>query len=123
MLLTLRIGTAAVWVVFGLFFKVLHFVPRHERIVAAVLGDAVAGPVTLAVGAFETMLGVWILTGRWPRTCALVQTLAIAAMNALELTFAREHLLAPLPMVAANTVFLTAAWVLALRTHAAREGR
>lgn len=123
MLLTLRIGTAAVWIVFGLVFKVLQFVPRHERIVAAVLGDAVAAPVTLTVGAFETLLGVWILTGRWPRTCALVQTLAIVAMNALELTFAREHLLAPLPMVAANTVFLTAAWVLALRTHAAKKAR
>lgn len=113
----LRIGTAAVWIVFGLVFKVLHFVPRHERIVAAVLGDSVSGPVTLAVGVAETLLGVWILSKRWPRTCAAVQTMAILSMNALELSLAREHLLAPIPMVVANTVFLGAGWYLAVRTH------
>ena len=51
-----------------------------------------------------------------------MQTLAIVVMNALELTFAREHLLAPLPMVLANSVFLTAGWYLAVRTHALQAG-
>ncbi len=116
-LFLLRIGTAAVWLVFGLVFKVLHVVPRHDDIVAAVLGPELARPLTIAVGVAETMLGLWILSARWPRTCAAVQTLAIFGMNALELTFAREHLLAPLPMVLANIVFLTAGWYLALQTH------
>jgi hypothetical protein len=127
MLTILRIGTAAVWFVFGLGFKVLQLVPRHERIVAAVLGPAVAGPVTLAVGLAETLLGVWILSARWPRTCAAVQTAAIVAMNTLELSLARELLLAPWPMVAANCMFLAAGWYLAVQTHrrrpAAREVR
>lgn len=113
---TLRIGTALVWIAFGLGAKVLHLVPRHEAIVAAVLGEAVAGPVTVLVGLAETLLGVWILTRRWPRLCALVQTFAIASMNTLELCFARERLLAPWPMVAANVVFLSLVWFLALRT-------
>ncbi|MCA8964348.1 MAG: DoxX-like family protein [Planctomycetes bacterium] len=116
MLVFLRFGTAAVWIVFGLVFKVLHLVPRHERIVADVLGEGVAGPLTIAVGVAETLLGLWILSRRWPRACAAVQTAAIVCMNTLELTYAREHLLAPLPMVLANTVFLTAGWWLALRT-------
>ncbi len=113
----LRIGTAAVWLVFGFVFKVLHAVPRHDQIVAAVLGPELARPLTIAVGAAETLLGLWILSGRWPRTCAAVQTLAIVAMNTLELAFAREHLLAPVPMLLANTLFLTAAWCLAVQTR------
>ncbi len=123
MLALLRFGTAAVWIVFGLVFKVLNVVPRHERIVAAVLGETLAGPVTIAVGVGETMLGLWILSARWPRACAAVQTVAIACMNVLELTYAKEHLLAPLPMVLANAVFLSAGWYLALRTGEVRETR
>jgi hypothetical protein len=113
----LRFATAAVWLVFGPGFKVLGLVPRHERIVAAVLGESIAGPATIAVGAGETLLACWILSRRWPRTCAAAQTGAIAAMNTLELTYAREHLLAPVPMVIANTMFLTAVWFVALRTR------
>lgn len=114
----LRIGTAAVWLVFGLVFKVLHAVPRHDQIVAAVLGPQIARPLTIAIGAAETLLALWILSTRWPRTCAAVQTLAIVAMNTLELTFARDHLLAPAPMVLANTLFLAAGWYLAVQTRA-----
>lgn len=117
LLTILRVGTAAVWLVFGLVFKVLHAVPRHDQIVAAVLGPDLARPLTIAVGAAETLLGLWILSGRWPRTCAAVQTLAIVAMNTLELTFARDHLLAPVPMVLANTLFLAAGWYLAVQTR------
>ncbi len=112
----LRYATAGVWLVFGLGFKVLGLVPRHERIVAAVLGPEFAGPATIAVGVGETLLACWILSGRWPRLCAAVQTAAIAAMNTLELVHAREHLLAPVPMVVLNTIFLTVVWSVALRT-------
>jgi hypothetical protein len=115
----LRITTALVWLVFGLGFKVLGLVPRHERIVAAVLGEAWAAPVTFAVGVGETLLAFWILSRWWPRTCAAVQTAAIVAMNTLELRHAQDLLLAPVPMVVANTAFLAAAWSVALRTHAA----
>jgi hypothetical protein len=115
----LRITTALVWLVFGLGFKVLGLVPRHERIVAAVLGETWAAPVTLAVGVGETLLALWILSRWWPRTCASVQTAAIVVMNTLELRHAQALLLAPVPMVVANTAFLAAAWFVALRTHAA----
>ena len=116
--LILRISTASVWILFGLVFKVLNVVPRHQTIVAAVLGGAVAGPVTLLIGVAETAMGIWILS-RWrPRTCAAAQTIAIVSMNALELTLAREHLLAPWPMVCANSIFLAVGWYLALHTPA-----
>ena len=116
MILTLRIGTALVWILFGLVFKVLHLVPRHEAIVATILGSAVAGPVTLLIGLAETTMGIWILS-RWrPRICAAAQTIAIVSMNALELSLARDQLLAPLPMVCANSAFLAVGWYLALHT-------
>jgi hypothetical protein len=110
----LRIGTAAVWLVFGVVFKVLDLVPRHRLIVATVLGAAVAGPVTVAIGAAEAAMGLWILSGIRPRLCAAAQTVAIVSMNALELSLAKDLLLAPVPMVCANAVFLAAGWFCAL---------
>jgi len=69
--------TAAVWLVFGLGFKVLGLVPRHRTIVA---------------------------------------------MNVMELTLARDYLLAPIPMLFANAAFLTAGWICALRAPAQTKG-
>jgi len=105
-----RMLAAAVWIAFGLLFKVMGLVPRHRAIVAAVLGEGLAGPVTLAVGLGETALGLWILSGIRPRTCVAVQAAAIASMNGLELALAVDLLLAPLPMVVGNALFLGAGW-------------
>ena len=115
----LRIGVAAVWLVLGVGFKVLGLVPRHRMIVARILGDGVAAPATIAIGCAEAALGLWVLSGRWPRACAAVQTCAIVAMNTIELILARDLLLAPVLMVCGNAVLLAAAWWLALRTSAA----
>jgi hypothetical protein len=81
-----------------------------------VLGPAWAGPATLAIGAAEVLMGLWILSGRRPLLCAAAQTLAIAAMNLCELLWAKDHLLSPIGMLCANVVFLGLGWYLALRT-------
>ena len=60
-------------------------------------------------------MGLWILSGIRPRLCAAAQTLAIVGMNTLELALAKDLLLAPVPMVCANTAFLAAGWYCALR--------
>ena len=62
-------------------FKVFDAVPRHRMIVASVLGEEIAGPVTVFIGIAETMIGLWILSGFWPRSCAAVQTVALISMN------------------------------------------
>ncbi len=103
-----------VWLVSGVGFKLLGWVPRHEAIVAVFFGTGSAGPLTKSIGLAEAALGLWILSGRLPRTCAAVQTCGILVMNSLEIAFARSLLLAPWPMVAGNAVFLALGWYLAL---------
>ena len=118
MIRALRIATAVVWLVFGGLFKVLDLVPRHRLIVAAVLGAAVARPATMLIGCAEVLLGIWILSGLRPRACAAAQTIAIVTMNTLELTLARELLLAPVAMLCANAALLAVGWYCALKTSA-----
>jgi len=110
----LRFGTAAVWLVFGIGFKILGLVPRHRLIVAAVVGTSSAGPVTVLIGMAEVAVGIWILTESRPRACAAVQTAAIMTMNTLELTLAKDLLWSPALMVCGNVVLLSAAWYWAL---------
>ena len=83
-------------------------------IVASVLGEELAGPVTVLIGVGEVAIAIWILTGTRPRTCAAIQTVALVTMNTLELYFARHLLLAPIPMVCANIIFLGLVWYSAL---------
>lgn len=113
--------TAAVWLLFGLGFKVLGLVPRHRQIVAGVLGESLAGPATVFIGVGETLIGLWIATTLYPRLCAAVQTVAIVAMNILELRFAKNLLLSPILMVFANTVLLLAGWYRALKLNEMRS--
>ena len=103
------------WFLFGFVFKVLDLVPRHRLIVASILGEQVAGPVTLLIGLAETGIAAWILSGLHPRACAAVQTIALVSMNILELLLAKPLLLAPLPMVCFNIAFLGVVWYHALR--------
>jgi len=117
----LRIANAAVWLLFGVAFKLLGLLPRHRLIVAAIVGEAAATPVTRLIGAAEALMGLWILSGWRPRTCALAQTLAIMTMNAIELSVARDLLLSPVGMLCANAVFLTVVWYVALQRPAAAQ--
>ena len=110
----LRIGIALVWLVFGLLFKALDFLPRHNRIVARVVGERRAKGVTLFVAVGETVLGVWMMSGHALVACVALQTAAIVLMNGLELRHARDLLVSPIGMVCANTVLLSLAWYVAL---------
>ena len=114
-LLWLRITTATVWGIFGV-VKIFDLVPRHRLIVAGILGDAVSVPVTLLIGGAEVAMALWILSGIHPRTCIVVQTMVIATMNALEISMARDLLLAPVPMVLGNILLLATGWYVAIRS-------
>ena len=84
---------AAVWIANGLFCKVLNLVPRHQEIVARILGNEYAGLLTRAIGISEILMAVWIISGIKPRLNALTQVLIIATMNIIEFTLAPDLLL------------------------------
>ena len=89
----LTAAIAAVWIVNGLYAKVLGGAPRHTAIVARVLGEEGARALTVAIGLGEVALGAWIITGRWPRETAYLQIALVLAMNVLELAHAGDLLL------------------------------
>lgn len=84
---------AAVWFLNGLFAKVLNFVPRHEEIVARILGEDYSHIIIKAIGIGEIFLAIWILTRIKSRISAALQIFLVATMNILEFLFARDLLL------------------------------
>lgn len=84
---------AGVWIVNGLYAKMLSGAPRHEAIVARVLGESWAPRIVLAIGFGEVALGLWILARRWPRATAALQIGLVLVMNVLELRRAPDLLL------------------------------
>ncbi len=83
---------ATVWVANGLFCKVLNLVPRHQQIVANILGDDYSQPLTILIGLSEIGMSIWILSGLWTSLNAATQILVIATMNVLEFVLV-PHLL------------------------------
>lgn len=84
---------AAVWLANGLLAKVLHLVPRHTEIVAGILGEAYARPLTIMIGLSEIVMGLWTLGGRYRKETAYVQIAIILTMNCLESLLVPELLL------------------------------
>ena len=89
----LRYFIAAVWLANGLLCKVLHLVPRHEQIVARILGGGHAGLLTTAIGGGEILMAGWVLSRVAPRQCAAVQIALVVSMNVLEAFLAPDLLL------------------------------
>jgi len=75
---------ATVWLVNGLFCKVLDLVPRHQAIIGRILGDQYASIFTKAIGISEIIMATWILSGIKPRLNVIVQIFVIAIMNTIE---------------------------------------
>lgn len=84
---------AAVWIANGLFCKVLNLVPRHEQIVARILGNDYSRILTILIGLSEIFMAIWILTGFKTRINALVQIAVVATMNTLEFILVPDILL------------------------------
>jgi hypothetical protein len=108
-------AVAGVWLYHGLWCKLLGGCPEQVDIVAAVpwLRGKVTKPVLLGIGVVETVLAVWVASGRRPRGAAALGTALVAGMNAGGLTFGRRHIPAPKTMIAENVAFLALAWLAA----------
>ena len=84
---------ASVWLVMGLYCKVLGQVPRHEAIVGEIMSVNVAIWLTPLIGVGECLLAIWIATGRYRKVSTGLQILLVITMNVLEFTIAVDHLL------------------------------
>jgi hypothetical protein len=107
---------AAVWLVHGLYNKLLGGSPRHLAIVQALPGlqGVVGARVLVAVGVAEVAIAGWMLSRRAPRWCAAFQTVLLLSMNVTELTYARPLLLWPAALLPLNVLFLSAVWATAM---------
>jgi hypothetical protein len=93
MIIFLRLSFGAVWLVNGVWCKLLDGVQRHREIVARILGDEHSLGLTRLIGAGEVLVAAWILSGiRWRWSCAF-QILLVATMNAIEFLLAPDLLL------------------------------
>ena len=118
-LITVVIGS--VWIFHGLYSKILDGIPRHRAIVGRIIGEEWAIVGTTTIGGMEVMLGIWALS-RWRRRdCAWVQTLAIIAMNSVEIVRARDLLISATGMLLLNAAFLLLVWTWALTRDGARD--
>ena len=89
--LTLLISV--VWLANGLFCKVLNLVPRHEQIVARMLGEDYSRPLTILIGLSEIIMAVWVLSKFKSKLNAITQILVVATMNTLEFILIPDLLL------------------------------
>ena len=81
------------WLINGLFCKVLNLVPRHEQIVARILGSAHSRSLTIAIGCAEIIMAIWIISRIATKLNAIVQVIIIATMNTIEFIMAPNLLL------------------------------
>lgn len=84
---------ATVWIANGLFCKVLNLVPRHEQIVARILGADYSRPLIVLIGLSEIMMALWILSSYKAKLNAIAQIAVVAIMNILEFVLAPDLLL------------------------------
>ena len=84
---------AIVWIINGLFCKVLNYVPRHEQIVSRILGDEYSRFLTIIIGISEIVMALWILSRFKSRLNAITQISIVGSMNILEFILVPDLLL------------------------------
>lgn len=81
---TLNFLIACVWLINGLYCKVLNFVPRHEYIIGEILGHKFLKQLTILIGLSEVVMAIWILSRYKSKLNAITQIVVVATMNIIE---------------------------------------
>jgi hypothetical protein len=89
----ITIAIAVVWLANGLFCKALNLVPRHQMIVARILGEEYSSVLTKLIGFSEILMCLWVLSRIKSRWCAITQIVIVASMNIIEFILAPDLLL------------------------------
>lgn len=84
---------ALVWLLNGLFCKVLNFVPRHQQIVSHFFGQDNAFVITKLIGVLEVGMALWVLSKYKEKWNMYIQIIIVMSMNILEFLFVPELLL------------------------------
>ncbi|WP_298506329.1 DoxX-like family protein [uncultured Maribacter sp.] len=84
---------ALVWLVNGLYCKVLNQVPRHQEIVSHILGESYGPLFTILIGVSEVAMCIWVISRIQRRINAIVQMGIIAIMNIMEFFIVPDLLL------------------------------
>lgn len=106
-------AVAAVWLYEGLWCKLLGGDPNQLRVVKAVprFGEEFGAPFLMVLGAVESLIALWVLSGAWPLACVLTQTVLLISLNLNGLLWSRRLIHDPAGMVVKNAAFLVLAWV------------
>jgi len=89
----LTILISLVWLINGLFAKVLGFVPRHQEIAAKILGNGISFIAVKVIGVLEIGMFIWVISRKYSRLAAIMQIAVVLTMNVLEYIIAPELLL------------------------------
>lgn len=89
----LTILISLVWLINGLYAKVLGFVPRHQEIVARILGSDFSFVAVKVIGVLEICMFVWVISGKFSRLAAIMQIVIVLTMNILEFVLVPDLLL------------------------------
>jgi len=118
-----RGAVAIVWLYNGLWCKLLEPCPSTSTSWprSPLLGSGGARPLVRGIGAGETLLALWVLSGRSPRAAAVVQTGLLVAMNAGGLLWGRRWIPDPAALAVQNLAFLALVWSLAVWTRDDRK--
>lgn len=109
--LLLKTFICLVWFINGLFCKLLNLVPRHEEIVARILGEQYAWMFTKAIGVAEILIVVWIVSSVKSRLCAIAQMIVVGTMNIIEFILAPDLLLFGRMNIVIASVFITVIYI------------
>jgi hypothetical protein len=82
-----------IWFLNGFYCKLLNQVPRHQLIVARILGAQHSFLFTKLIGVLEILMSVWVFSQFKSSFCTLTQVVLILTMNMIEYFKARDLLL------------------------------
>lgn len=90
---TITVLISLVWLINGLYCKILNQVTRHEAIVAQILNTEHSRSLIIFIGFLEICLAIWILTKYKYKISAIIQIVLVLSMNIIEFHYAKNLLL------------------------------
>ncbi len=107
----LTILISLVWLINGLYAKVLGFVPRHQEIVARILGSEISFVAVKVIGALEICMFIWIISRKFSRLAAVMQIIIVMTMNVMEFILVPNLLLFGRMNIIIALVFVSVVYV------------